>query len=77
MTARLDPVHVISVRGWTLEGDKTVKPAPKYALTILQPPSKEGEKAKVLAKKTVQPDESWYRPDPTSDNATVTIELDK
>ncbi len=77
LTPRGDLVHLMTVQGATYTNQKGMKAAPEYVLTVQQPPTKEGEKAKILARKNVQPDESWYRPDLTSTQATVTIELDR
>jgi hypothetical protein len=56
------------LKGWSVGLDGKVVPAPEYTLSVLEPGG-----VKTVKTKTVQPQDSWYRPKP--DDPTPTLEV--
>jgi len=75
MTPYPRTLEPLIVRGWQMDADGKLRPAPTYQLNILGPILGENGERKVLKSLSVTPEAAWFRADPNDKKPTVEVSL--
>lgn len=68
--------RVLVVSSWSMDGSRTITPAPRYVVSAWEPPTPDKPLVAERAAATVQPDASWYcDPDTPVELFKPTVEL--